>query len=68
MLEWELLQTQGKRSQVWWRYIDNIFAKWTHGEPALRVLIQNLNRYHRTIKFIPFWSAEEVTFVNTRVY
>ena len=55
-------------SRVWWRYIDDIFAIWTHGVPSLRVFIKNLNRHHPTIKFTAFWSAKEVTFLNTRVY
>ena len=42
-LEPELLRTQDKIPRVWWRYIDDIFAVWTHGEPALRACMQNLN-------------------------
>ena len=49
-------------------YIDNIFAKWDHGEPSLRVFIENNNCHHPTIKFTASWSAEEVTFLDTRVY
>ena len=41
---------------------------WTHGRPFLRVFVQNLNCHHPTIKFIALWSAEEVVFLNTRVY
>ena len=69
-LEREFLGTQNKLPRVWWRYIhvDDIFAIWTHGEPSLRVFIENLNRHHPTIKFTASWSAEEVTFLDTRVY
>ena len=69
-LEREFLRTQNKLPRVWWRYmyIDDIFAIWTHGEPSLGVFIENLNRPHPTIKFIASWSAEEVTFLDTRVY
>ena len=49
-------------------YIEDIFTVWTDGEPALRAFIQNLNRHHLTIKLSAFWSAEEVTFLDTRVY
>ena len=66
-LEWQFLWTQDKIPRVWWRYIDDIFAAWTHDEPALRAFIQNLNRHHPTIKFTAFWSAKEVTFLNMRV-
>ena len=67
-LEREFLRTQDKIPRVWWRYIDDIFAIWDHGEPSLRVFIENLNRHHSTIKFTASWSAEEVTFLDTRVY
>ena len=67
-LEQEFLQTQDKKPRVWWRYIDDIFAIWTHGEPLLQIFIENLNRHHTTIKFTATWSAEEVIFLDTRVY
>ena len=44
------------------------FAIWAHGETSLRVVIENLNRHHPTIKFTASWSANEVTFLDTRVY
>ena len=48
-LEREFLQTQDKMPRVWWRYIDDIFAIWDHGEPTLRVFIKkNINRHHST--------------------
>ena len=60
-LEWEFLHTQDMIPWVRWRYIDNIFAMWDHGEPSLQVFIDNLNWYHPTIKSTAMWSAEEVT-------
>ena len=67
-LEHEFLWTQDKIPQVWWRYIDDIFAIWTLGEPSLRVFSDSLNCYNPTIKFIATWSAEQVTFLDTRVF
>ena len=67
-LEREFLQTQDKIPREWWRHIDDIFAIWAHGEPSLRVFIENLNRHHPTIKFTASWSANEVTFLDTRVF
>ena len=67
-LERELLQTQEKIPRVWWRCIDDTFTIWDHGEPALRVFIKNINRDQPTIKFTALWLAEEVTFLNTKVY
>ena len=67
-LEREFLQAQDRIPWVWWRYIDDIFAIWDHGEPSLRVFIENTNRHHPTIKITALWSAEQVTFFDTRVY
>ena len=37
---------------VWWRYIDDIFMLWQHGEKKLKKFLEILNSYHPTIKFI----------------
>ena len=55
--EREFQWTQDKIPRVWWRYTDNIFAIWAHGEPALQVFILNLNRHHPTIKFTASWDS-----------
>ena len=67
-LEWEFLRTKEKMSRVWWRYIDDIFAIWTHGELSLQAFIESLNCHHPTIKFTATWSGEQLTFLDTRVY
>ena len=51
-----------------WRFIDDIFAIWTHGEQSLKRFIGSLNRHHTTIKFTATWSAEKFTFLDTTVY
>ena len=65
--EREFLLTQDKIPRVWWRYIDDIFAIWAHGEPSLLVFTKNLNLHHPTIKFTALWLADEVTFLNMTV-
>ena len=67
-LEQMFLHTQEKVPLVWWRYIDDIFAVWTHGEPALQLFVDELNCFHDTIKFTANWSTKEVVFLDTRVY
>ena len=62
------LQTQNKLPLVCWGYIDDVFAIWTHGVPFLNVFSRELNNYHMTIKFTADWSAQDVTFLDTRVY
>ena len=58
-LEWEFLLTQDVKPQEWWRFIDNIFAIWTHSESLLRNFVESLNRHHPTIKFTATWSAQK---------
>ena len=67
-LEREFLLTQDLKPRVWWRFIDDIFAVWTHGEQWLLQFIESLNHHHTTIKLTANWSAEKVTFLDTMVY
>ena len=67
-LEREFLLTQNVKPREWWRFIDDIFAIWTHGELILRHFIESLNCHHPTIKFTATWSAEKITFLDTTVY
>ena len=41
---------------IWWRYIDDMFFIWEHGEESLKVFIDQVNLFHPTIKY----SKEEV--------
>ena len=36
---------------IWWRFIDDIFMIWTHGEEHLKCFIGFLNSIHPSIKF-----------------
>ena len=66
-LERKLLQSVTNRPMVWWRYIDDVFTIWPHGEESLQVFLNKLNLFHPTIKFTAEWSRESVTFLDTRV-
>ena len=63
-LECEFLRTQNIEPRVWWRFIDDIFVIWTHGEEELCRFNQSLNHHHPTIKFTATWSAEQVMFLD----
>ena len=67
-LEREFLLTQDLKPRVWWRFIGDIFAIWTHGEQLLLRFIESLSCHHTTIKFTAYWSAKKVTFLDTTVY
>ena len=36
---------------IWWRFIDDIFMTWTHGEEHPKTFIGYLNFIHPSIKF-----------------
>ena len=36
---------------VWWRYIDDVFMIWEHGEESLKEFLAYLNTLHPTVKF-----------------
>ena len=36
---------------IWWRFIDDIFMIWTHGEEHIKTFIGYLNSIHPSIKF-----------------
>ena len=62
-LEEKLLEIFEKKPMIWWRYIDNIFFIWEHGEESLRFFIGQVNLFHPTIKFTAQYSKEEVNFL-----
>ena len=64
-LENDLLQRAERKAIVWWKYIDDVFAIWTHGEENLLKFIHDMNFYHATIKFTAEWSRESVVFQDT---
>ena len=45
-------------SMIWWRYIDNIFFIWEHGEESLEKFLNKSNTFHSTIKFTAEYSKE----------
>ena len=52
---------------IWWRYIDDIFLLWTHGEEKLNDLTTYLNNLHPTIKFTCSLSYNEIPFLDVKV-
>jgi len=54
-LEKLLLQNTTYKSAVWWRYVDDIFMIWNHGEEQLQKFLKEINILHPTIKFTDEW-------------
>ena len=66
-LEEKLLHSYDFKPSVWWRYIDDVFLIWTHGEEELQKFVDCLNASHHPIKFTAEWSKESINFLDTRV-
>ena len=50
-----------------WRYIDDIFFIWKHGEESLKSFIDQVNTFHPTIKFTTEYSKEGVNFSDLNI-
>ena len=61
-LKEKMLEIFDKKTMIWWRYIDDIFFFWEHGEEPLKVFINQVNLFHSSIKFTAEYSKEEVNF------
>ena len=66
-LEDEFLKNSPLKPFVWWRYIDDIFMIWQHGEAKLQEFLKNLNSCHPTIKFTADHSPEKINFLDVQV-
>ena len=65
--EEKMLDSFEKKPMIWWRYIDDIFFIWEHGEESLKVFIEQVNMFHSTIKFTAEYSKEGVNFLDVNI-
>ena len=66
-LERKILEKVDKRPDIWWRYIDDVFAIWPHGEERLIEFIEQINNGHSKIQFTAEWSNRSIAFHKVRV-
>ena len=66
-LEEEILSVIELIPYLWWRYIDDTFFLWEHGEEKLKGFIEHLNEKHPTIKFTAEWSKTSINFLDVTV-
>ena len=66
-LEERILLNCSFKPLVWWRYIDNIFLLWQHGEEKLKEFLDILNRYHPSIKFSSKYSRKRINFLDDEI-
>ena len=67
-LEEEILGKAQFKPYLWWRYIDDIFFLWEHGEEKLKNFIDNINKMHPTIKFTADLSKTSINFLDVKVF
>ena len=63
-LETKFLQSQSLQPLVWFRYIDDIFFIWTHGNDKLEKFLDDLNSFDNNIKFTHESSKDNVIFLD----
>ena len=63
-LEEKILNVFEEKPMIWWRYIDDIFFIWEHGEESLEKFLNKLNTFHPTIKFTAEYSKEAIKFLH----
>lgn len=66
-LEEKFLETCVFKPWLWWRYIDDIFMIWQHGEEKLKEFLELLNAAHPTIKFTAEYSDKKINFLDVQV-
>ena len=66
-LEEKILSKVKKKPSIWWRYIDDIFFIWEHGEESLKEFVNEINSFHPTIKFTEDCSKGKVNFLDVEV-
>ena len=66
-LENNFLKSQELTPLLWYRYIDDVFFIWTHGEEKLASFIDDLNNYRPNIKFTHKSNKEHIPFLDLNV-
>ena len=66
-LEEKILNASEKKPMIWWRYIDDIFFIWEHGEESLEKFLSKLNSFPPTIKFTAEHSKETINFLDVNI-
>ena len=66
-LDEKILNAFEEKPMIWWKYIDDIFFIWEHGEESLEKFLKKLNTFHPTIKFTAEYLKEAINFLDVNV-
>ena len=62
-----LLSDIEPKPYILWRYIDDIFLIWEHGEISLKSFLEKISSIHATITFMADWSYSSFNFLDVKV-
>ena len=65
-VESKFLKTQSLQPLIWFRYIDDVFFIWTHGEEKLQLFLTDLNNYNLHIEFTYEFNKEYISFLDLK--
>ena len=66
-LEEKIIKESEYKPYLWWRYIEDIFFLWEHGESKLKSFLDKIDEVHPTIKFTAEWSKTSISFLDVTV-
>ena len=66
-VESKFLKTQKFQPLVWFRFIDDIFLIWAHGEKSLKKFMMEFNNFNPNIKFTYEFSEASINFLDLNV-
>ena len=66
-IETKFLRTQSHQPRVWFRYIEDIFFIWTHGEEKLEEFMADFNAFNPNIQFTYESSKKSIAFLDLDV-
>ena len=66
--ETKFLESQILKPLVWFRYIDDIFFIWTHGEEKLKKFMKDFNSFSDDIKFTFEFDKRSISFLDLKVF
>ena len=68
ILKEDFLKILIKKSWVWWRYINDIFMIWQHGEDEMKMFSEKFNNFFPHIKFTWGYSRVKNNYLDAQVF
>ena len=66
-VETSFIETQEMKPLVWFRYIDDVFFIWTHGQEKFDSFLEELNRCNSSVKFTYESNKTSIPFLDLKV-